>query len=121
MADIKHAFQALALDEHRGPFTPTLWHVPPADNSSTPPKTKKTFQQLQDESRDALATGKEDEIDRAWEAMIDYEMEMHLAKLDSELLQVWFCGYHVNIGGGSKDMLTTKKGDFEREFPIVPI
>lgn len=53
--------------------------------------------------------------------MIDYEMEMHLAKLNSELLQVWFCGYHVNIGGGSKDMLTTKKGDFERESPIVPL
>jgi len=26
-AGIKHAFHALALDECRGPFTPTLWHV----------------------------------------------------------------------------------------------
>ncbi|KAF8646904.1 hypothetical protein AX16_007053 [Volvariella volvacea WC 439] len=25
---IKHAFHALALDECRGPFTPTLWHLP---------------------------------------------------------------------------------------------
>ncbi|KAF8646898.1 hypothetical protein AX16_007047 [Volvariella volvacea WC 439] len=25
---IKHAFHALALDEYRGPFTPTLWHLP---------------------------------------------------------------------------------------------
>jgi len=53
--------------------------------------------------------------------MIDYEMEMHLAKLDSELLQVWFSGYHVNVGGGSKDMLTDKKGDFERRPPPVSI
>jgi hypothetical protein len=30
---IKHAFHALALDEHRGPFKPTLWQKTP--NSST--------------------------------------------------------------------------------------
>jgi hypothetical protein len=26
---IKNAFHALALDEKRRPFSPTLWHVPP--------------------------------------------------------------------------------------------
>ncbi|OJJ99893.1 hypothetical protein ASPACDRAFT_43527 [Aspergillus aculeatus ATCC 16872] len=25
---LKHAFQALALDDHRAPFSPTLWHLP---------------------------------------------------------------------------------------------
>ncbi|KXJ88199.1 hypothetical protein Micbo1qcDRAFT_190014 [Microdochium bolleyi] len=118
---IKHAFQALALDEHRGPFTPTLWHVPPAPtkDSAKPPRTKKTLDQLREDSRAAQAGGNEDEIDRAWEAMIDYEMEMHLEKLDSDLLQVWFPGVHVNIGGGSTDMLGPRKGDFEQLSTIT--
>ncbi|KAH7034650.1 uncharacterized protein B0I36DRAFT_381542 [Microdochium trichocladiopsis] len=118
---IKHAFQALALDEHRGPFTPTLWHVPPAPakDSDEPPRSKKTLDQLREESRAALASGNEDDIDRTWEAMIDYEMEMHLEELDSDLLQVWFPGVHVNIGGGSTDMLKDKKGDFEQLSTIT--
>jgi hypothetical protein len=31
---IHNAFQALALDEHRKPFGPTLWHLPPPPPSS---------------------------------------------------------------------------------------
>ncbi|KAJ1333196.1 DUF2235 domain-containing protein [Microdochium nivale] len=121
---IRHAFQALALDEHRGPFTPTLWHVPPpadtaSDGSTAPARTKKTLDQLREESRVALASGDENEIDRTWEAMIDYEMEMHLEKLDSDLLQVWFPGFHVNVGGGSTDMLGPRKGDFEQISTIT--
>lgn len=27
--NVQHAFQALALDEHRLPFTPTIWETPP--------------------------------------------------------------------------------------------
>ena len=27
-ADIEHAYQALALDEKRGAFRPTLWYIP---------------------------------------------------------------------------------------------
>jgi Uncharacterized alpha/beta hydrolase domain (DUF2235) len=27
-SNIEYAFQALALDEHRGPFTPTIWAAP---------------------------------------------------------------------------------------------
>ncbi len=26
--NVKHAFQALALDEHRRPFSPTIWETP---------------------------------------------------------------------------------------------
>jgi hypothetical protein len=29
---IDHAFHALALDEYRGPFTPTLWYLPTDDS-----------------------------------------------------------------------------------------
>jgi hypothetical protein len=31
------------------------------------------------------------------------------------LLQVWFPGYHINIGGGSDDLLKKKEIDFEHE------
>jgi Uncharacterized alpha/beta hydrolase domain (DUF2235) len=30
-SNIKHAFHALALDEHRGPFSPTLRYIPKED------------------------------------------------------------------------------------------
>lgn len=33
-AHIDHAFQALALDEHRYPFSPTLWEKPPECNTN---------------------------------------------------------------------------------------
>jgi hypothetical protein len=32
--EIKHAFHALALDEHRGSFTPTLWYIPKTKNEA---------------------------------------------------------------------------------------
>ncbi|PYH92579.1 hypothetical protein BO71DRAFT_442360 [Aspergillus ellipticus CBS 707.79] len=60
---IKFAFHALALDEHRKAFEPTLWHQP-KDNTTT------------------------------------------------KLIQCWFPGYHINVGGGSEN---TEKhyGDLE--------
>lgn len=64
-AEIENAFQALALDERRAPFSPTLWNIP-SDNKKT------------------------------------------------NLIQCWFPGIHVNIGGGSDDGLKrTPKGDLE--------
>lgn len=47
--------------------------------------------------------------------MIDCEMYEELKGTDSELLQVWFPGVHINVGGGSDDLLKEWKGDFERE------
>ncbi|MCJ1387339.1 hypothetical protein MMC18_000182 [Xylographa bjoerkii] len=61
--EIKNAFQALALDEMRKPFSPTMWSLP--EGSTT------------------------------------------------NLIQCWFPGSHVNIGGGSDDGLVGKKGDLE--------
>ncbi|KAI9683027.1 MAG: hypothetical protein M1822_006220 [Bathelium mastoideum] len=55
---VQNAFQALALDEHRRPFSPTLWHL------------KRSL----------------------------------LGKPDTpNLVQCWFPGVHINIGGGSTD------------------
>lgn len=63
--EIQNAVQALALDERRAPFAPTLWDMP-SDNHRT------------------------------------------------NLIQCWFPGIHVNIGGGSDDGLKrTPKGDLE--------
>ncbi|KAL9094318.1 MAG: hypothetical protein Q9165_003459 [Trypethelium subeluteriae] len=55
---VENAFQALALDEHRRPFSPTLWHLARAmlDKPNTP-----------------------------------------------NLVQCWFPGVHINIGGGSTE------------------
>ncbi|OCL02810.1 hypothetical protein AOQ84DRAFT_303965 [Glonium stellatum] len=69
---IEHAFQALALDERRQAFQPTLWYLPKP--SGKPKKAKKP----------------------------------------SELLQVWFPGVHINIGGGSDDLLNKAEGDHEQ-------
>lgn len=54
--NIEFAFQALAIDERRSPFSPTLWTLP-TDNSRT------------------------------------------------TLIQCWFPGVHINIGGGSDQSL----------------
>lgn len=64
VAEIENAFQALGLEEHRKPYRPCLWSLPP--NSKT------------------------------------------------NLIQCWFPGVHVNIGGGSGDGLSkSHRGDLE--------
>ena len=62
--DIKNAFHALALDERRAPFSPTLWTLPKHQKSTN-------------------------------------------------LIQCWFPGVHINIGGGSDDGIKDRKGDLE--------
>ncbi|KAF2128261.1 hypothetical protein P153DRAFT_341764 [Dothidotthia symphoricarpi CBS 119687] len=61
---IENAFHALALEEHRQPFSPTLWSLPPGSKTN--------------------------------------------------LIQCWFPGVHINVGGGSGDGLKPdSKGDLE--------
>ncbi|KAF3927817.1 hypothetical protein ABW20_dc0102022 [Dactylellina cionopaga] len=60
---VENAFHALALDDHRIAFTPTMWHQP--------------F-----EGRD---------------------VEDPLAYRGPNLIQVWFPGVHINVGGGNSD------------------
>lgn len=113
--DIKHAFHALALDEHRGPFSPTLWHYPA---KSTHKKPEKSHADLWSEwsNLHSNKNSTEAQLQAAWSALVDREMWDHLKETDSDLLQVWFPGVHINIGGGSDDLLSEAlKGDFERE------
>lgn len=87
---IKHAFHALALDEHREPFLPTLWYIP----------------------NEATLKAEEDAIDKEdddWPALkahrdeVDKQIKEHQATHKPDLYQVWFPGVHINIGGGSDE------------------
>jgi hypothetical protein len=119
--DIRHAFHALALDEHRGPFSPTLWHFP-ADGDLATRKPVGTHEEIQAawfkvlEDRDS----DKEQISAAWKALVDCETYHELTGTESELLQVWFPGVHINIGGGSDDLLHEWKGDFERKL-VLPL
>ncbi|EPS38465.1 hypothetical protein H072_7763 [Dactylellina haptotyla CBS 200.50] len=58
---VQNAFHALALDDHRIAFTPTLWHEP--------------YETRDEETRFSRPN----------------------------LIQVWFPGVHINVGGGNSD------------------
>ncbi len=46
----------------------------------------------------------------------------HLKDSDSDILQVWFPGVHINIGGGSDDLLTEAlKGDLNVSAMLMTI
>lgn len=113
IADIKHAYHALALDEHRKPFSPTLWHFLETGSSSKPEvsstELRENWQKLH---KDDKAT--EAQLDKAWHELVDAEMRQELKGHRPTLLQVWFPGVHINVGGGSDELLTKKRDDFER-------
>ncbi|KAF5553007.1 hypothetical protein FNAPI_6925 [Fusarium napiforme] len=92
---IHHAYHALALDEHRAPFSPSLWHFP-ANKDHHPPKPAKDVEQLWSDwekiYKNSSATKKQ--LEDAWGAVVD--------------------GVHINIGGGNDDLLTEKKSDLEQ-------
>jgi hypothetical protein len=77
--DIKHAFHALALDERRQPFLPTLYYIPSEDSIA--------------EENKILA---KDEVD--WPELtehrqrIDAELQEQKAAQEPHLAQVWFTG-----------------------------
>ncbi|EWG37758.1 hypothetical protein FVEG_01253 [Fusarium verticillioides 7600] len=112
---IHHAYHALALDEHRAPFSPSLWHFP-TNKDHHPPEPAKDIEQLWSDwekiYKNSSATKKQ--LEDAWGAVVDGEMYEHLRGKKSELLQVWFPGVHINIGGGNDDLLTEKKSDLEQ-------
>lgn len=115
----------MALDERRRPFNTTLWHLP-ADGVATTPKPKASQQKLRERFEElTYKVGvKDHELNEAWEDLITAEMydELHPFEeeksrdSESRLLQVWFPGYHINVGGGSDDLLKKKESDFERRL-----
>ncbi|KAI0168356.1 hypothetical protein BJ166DRAFT_254937 [Pestalotiopsis sp. NC0098] len=110
---IRHAFHALAVDERRRPFSPTLWQFP-ADEELRLKKPARTHDQLIQDWWNITPSTPIEQVKAAWRSLIDCEMYEELKGTDSELLQVWFPGVHINIGGGSDDLLKDWKGDFEQ-------
>jgi len=111
----------MALDEHRKPFSPTLWHFLESDRTSTPASSSANLREAWKKlHKDDRAT--DGQLDKAWNDLVDAEMHEELKGHRPTLLQVWFPGVHINIGGGSDEMLTKKRDDFERRpKPVVSI
>jgi sRNA-binding protein len=59
------------------------------------------------------------EYNQARRELIRLEGLEEASERPSELLQVWFPGVHINIGGGSSDTLA-EKGDLEGESSCLP-
>ncbi|KAH8656906.1 hypothetical protein BGZ61DRAFT_540724 [Ilyonectria robusta] len=126
--NVRHAFQALAMDEHRGPFTPSLWHLPELKEKETTVEDLEMQQKRVDEADQAWRSKAYDvtiplqerqnlkkAYNKARREM--YQLEEDLKKR-SELLQVWFPGVHINIGGGSTNTLENR-GDLEETSNIT--
>ncbi|KAI0390447.1 hypothetical protein F5Y17DRAFT_461757 [Xylariaceae sp. FL0594] len=110
---IKHAYHAMALDEHRKPFDTTMWHYPQSDGTGKPKHPVEELKARWEKVRDTDGAS-EQTLNQAWVDLVEAKMHEELKGADSELVQVWFPGYHINIGGGSDDLLKKKEGDFEQ-------
>ncbi|KAH8677362.1 hypothetical protein BX600DRAFT_531243 [Xylariales sp. PMI_506] len=112
---VKNAYHALALDEHRKPFSPTLWHLLEDHVANSKPKVSSTELKaaLKKLHEDSKAT--EFQLNQAWQDLVDAEMREELKDHCPNLLQVWFPGVHINVGGGNDDLIKPeKRGDFEQ-------
>ncbi|KAF3805685.1 hypothetical protein GCG54_00005047 [Colletotrichum gloeosporioides] len=115
---IKHAFHAMAIDEHRKPFSPTLWHRSP-QNQNDLQEPDQSIVDLREGFITILENGgDETKKSKAWEDFIARTMYDELQGSNSELVQVWFPGVHINVGGGNPNILTGDESDFERKFQV---
>lgn len=114
----------MALDEHREAFSPTLWHLPKKDNQSQL-SSEESISEKKKNVDDAFAAyyakaynkkvplPERQKLKAAYnQARRELVRAEEYSKDASELLQVWFPGVHINIGGGSSDSLEDK-GDLE--------
>lgn len=109
---VRYGFHALALDERRAAFQPTMWEAPPpppqpakrprqngtAENGTTAARTGAGY--ASDDSEDTpdahdQASSTSTETDTDTEAPEPHR----LTRLD----QVWFAGNHSDVGGGHAD------------------
>ncbi|KAH0345868.1 hypothetical protein KCU83_g7557, partial [Aureobasidium melanogenum] len=132
--NIKHAFQALALDEHREAFSPTLWHLPEAMPKEEGKEDLSFEEQLAEKQKcvdEAFAAWYPKRCDKSVpladrqklkaaynKARREMDRIQEYGKKPSTLRQVWFPGVHINIGGGSSDSLKDE-GDLEEMANIT--
>lgn len=137
--NIRHAFHALALDEHRQAFSPSVWYLP--NKTATPEdvetrkndevEAEKRYLEVLQEAIDLKAKGQVtdaqvnaaaktvNQVARVWNKATRRRMKAEeRLKIQSELKQVWFPGYHVNIGGGDIGTLDNV-GDMEEMSNIT--
>ncbi|KAJ6126644.1 hypothetical protein N7523_002256 [Penicillium sp. IBT 18751x] len=137
-ANIKHAYHALALDESRRAFSPTLFYIPTQQVSKgdlkekvdAEEKAKKAFKDKRDEAQSLKANNaanelvnqacrEANELAKIWNrTQRERVKDQNRLEQHPELKQVWFPGYHVNVGGGSSDTLHNK-GDMEEMSNIA--
>ncbi|KAK6540910.1 hypothetical protein TWF694_008294 [Orbilia ellipsospora] len=119
--NIKRAFHALAIDEHRESFTPTLWWIPAEQKKPSDEDINQQEEKINNaQTAWYSVNGKKDATPKEKleaKAQLNEErrklIEMHEnLKEPSELLQVWFPGVHISVGGGSKATVSDK-GDLE--------
>ncbi|KAF7556163.1 hypothetical protein G7Z17_g1619 [Cylindrodendrum hubeiense] len=125
--NVRHAFQALGMDEHRASFSPSLWHLPeikddvkPEDLEAQQKRVAEAEEAWRPKAYDKTVPAEErQKLKKAYNGARRklYELEEE-RKERSDLLQVWFPGVHINIGGGSTRTLENK-GDLEETSNIT--
>ncbi|KAJ5701298.1 hypothetical protein N7488_008846 [Penicillium malachiteum] len=138
--NIKYAFQALAIDERRRAFEPTLFYVPPKPDASLEEGYASAEETARDEflealraARDLKEVNKSPPTDRqvndaakdvnkkakAWNHAVRRYMNFKdKRRAPTKLAQVWFPGYHINVGGGSSSTMENK-GNMEEMSNIA--
>jgi hypothetical protein len=116
----------LALDEHRAAFTPTLFYVSSVTRASDEEvqKQQELCQNANNAWKDIILTDRpsledvkdvrktKNEAERKLLDMADSQKDR------SKLLQVWFPGVHINVGGGST-LTMENKGNMEEMSNIA--
>ncbi|KAJ5715298.1 uncharacterized protein N7483_012479 [Penicillium malachiteum] len=138
--NIKYAFQALAIDERRKAFEPTLFYVPPKPDvnleeifASAEETARNAFLDALNTARDLKGVNKSPPTDQAvndaakdvnkkaeaWNHAVRRYMNFKdKRKPPTKLAQVWFPGYHINVGGGSSSTMGNK-GNMEEMSNIA--
>ncbi|KAH8658126.1 hypothetical protein BX600DRAFT_63428 [Xylariales sp. PMI_506] len=124
--NIRHAYHALALDEHRQAFKPTMWHIPP-DIESSPDKVNAQTSVVEDAYNKWYSVLLDTSVEKSkkqelYQQLNNARRELitleEAVKPKSKLKQVWFSGYHISIGGGSTNTLKNL-GDLEEMSNIT--
>lgn len=133
----------MALDEHRNAFSPTLWYLHKLGNvTSEQIQTQKSMVDQQAQKWDNLlqdaitlkgsGRASDEDVNNAARKLNETARALNqetrkLLKLEDDhkhqhhprtLTQVWFPGYHVNIGGGSDETLKNE-GNMEEMSNIT--
>jgi len=87
LVGVKHAFQALGLDDQREVFHPSVWKIKTHESPAAKVSTK-------------TALAKPEEINTT-----------------TQLVQCWFPGVHINVGGGSSS--SAGEGDFQEQLASI--